>query len=348
MKLLKFNLTLDTLLKITQGSCELKTDKQINNFAELEEANTYSLCFFENNKYKEKFDSSKAGFVLIPENIDLKPKENQLFIKVSKPYLAFMTVVTWYVEQEKNSFIPSVSEKASISKTAKIGQCVHIAPFAVIEDNVVIGDYSYIGANAVIMNDVEIGTNVKIFANVTIYEFCKVGNKSIIHAGSVIGADGFGYALIGDQQIKIPQVGNVVIEDDVEIGANTCIDRATIGTTLIKTNTKIDNLVQVGHNCTIEEHSILCAQVGLAGNSHIGKTVYLAGQVGVGGHLKIEDKTMVAAQSGVASSLPTGQYFGSPAISAFEQKKIINSLKDIPKVVRYVKKIMKENQDERI
>jgi UDP-3-O-[3-hydroxymyristoyl] glucosamine N-acyltransferase len=139
-------------------------------------------------------------------------------------------------------------------------------------------------------------------------------------------------------------VGNVVIEDDVEIGANTCVDRATIGTTLIKSNTKIDNLVQVGHNCKIEEHSILCSQVGLAGNSHIGQSVYLAGQVGVAGHLKIDDGTIVGAQSGVPSSLTKGVYFGYPAIPAFDQKKQMAAMKDLPSVVRYVKRLMKDGE----
>ncbi|MDD4155897.1 MAG: UDP-3-O-(3-hydroxymyristoyl)glucosamine N-acyltransferase [Candidatus Cloacimonetes bacterium] len=343
MRLLKFNISLDTILAITQGKCNSQTDKTINNVAELDEANKNSLCFYENIKYKDKFNISSAGFVLVPRDLDLNEKENQILIKVDKPYLSFMTILTWYLEQEKKSFIPTISPNTDISNSAKIGHNVHIAPFAVIGNNVKIGSNSYIGSNVVIMNDVCIGENVKIYSNVTIYENCKIGNNSILHSGVVIGADGFGYTLIDGNQIKIPQVGNVVIEDDVEIGANTCIDRATIGSTIIKSNSKIDNLVQVGHNCTIEEHSILCAQVGLAGNTHIGKTVYLAGQVGVGGHLKIDDGTLIAAQSGVANSLPTGQYFGTPAISAYEQKKIIYSLKDLPTVVRYVKKLMKEN-----
>lgn len=346
MRFFKQEISQEIIEKITQGVSDLKKNIVINNVAELDEANNNSLCFFENEKYREKFESSNAGLILIPENCAKEPKDNQVFIKVSKPYLAFMTVVTWWLEQDKKNVKHTISENAVISKSAVIEENVYIAPYAVIGDNVKIGKNSFIGANTVIMDESIIGQNVKIFPNVTIYDYTVIGNNSIIHSGSVIGADGFGYVLMNDKQIKIPQVGNVIIEDDVEIGANTCIDRATIGSTVIKSNTKIDNLVQIGHNCTVEEHSIMCAQVGLAGNSHIGKTVYLAGQVGVGGHLKISDKTMVAAQSGVASSLETGQYFGSPAIPAFEQKKIIFALKDVPKVVRYVKKIMKENENE--
>jgi UDP-3-O-[3-hydroxymyristoyl] glucosamine N-acyltransferase len=254
-----------------------------------------------------------------------------------------MYLVSKWLELQEKERVFTISPKATIDPTAQIGENVHIGVNAVIEDNVCIGDGTYIGANCVICSGTRIGSFCKIYPNVTIYSDCIIGKKAIIHSGAVIGADGFGFIPINENQIKVPQVGNVVIEDDVEIGANTCIDRSTIGTTLIKTNTKIDNLVQVGHNCQIDEHSILCSQVGLAGSTHIGKSVYLAGQVGVAGHLKIDDNTMVGAQSGVPSSLPTGKYFGSPAISAFEQKKIVSVMKDLPSVVRYIKKMMKED-----
>jgi UDP-3-O-[3-hydroxymyristoyl] glucosamine N-acyltransferase len=319
---------------------EGKYNNSFSNVAELSEANEQSICFYENEIYLNYFQKSKAGLIFIPENSDFIPNENQIYFKVQKPYLAFMTLVTWWLKEEEKHLTKKVSPLASIHETATVGKNVHIAPFVVLEENVIIEDNTYIGAHTVIMKDSKVGQNSKIYPNVVIYENCCIGNNVILHSGAVIGADGFGFIEIGGTQVKIPQVGNVIIDDDVEIGACSCIDRSTIGTTLIKTNAKIDNLVQVGHNCKIGEHTVLCAQVGLAGGTITGKNVYLAGQVGVAGHLTIEDKTMVGAQSGVASSLSTGKYFGYPALPAFEQKKIMASLKEIPAVVRFVKKQM--------
>ena len=353
MKIFKNDITIDVINNLLSKMWEVEILRYAqndietyNNVAELSEANQKSICFFENEKYLDDLKISKAGLILIPTNFDISSiptnENTPIFLKIQKPYLAFMTLVTYLLEQENKNQKRYISKLASVHPSAKIGENVQISDFAVIEEDASIDDNAVIGFHSVIGKDCQIGKGCKIYPNVVIYENCKVGNKVIIHSGSVIGADGFGYLPIEGYQVKIPQVGNVVIEDDVEIGANTCIDRATIGTTIIKSNAKIDNLVQVAHNCSIDSHSILCSQVGLAGNSHIGKSVYLAGQVGVAGHLKIEDNSMVGAQSGVANSLGSGKYFGSPAISAYEQKKISASLKDLPVIMRYVKKLMKK------
>jgi len=215
----------------------------------------------------------------------------------------------------------------------------------VIEDFVKIGRNTIIEANSVIQQNVQIGSNCHIYPNVTIYEDYIIKNKVILHAGCVIGADGFGYIFYEGKHNKIPQVGNVIIEDEVEIGANSAIDRATIGSTIVGKGTKIDNLVQVGHNCTIGENSILCAQVGLAGSTEIGNIVYLAGQVGVAGHLKIDDGAMVGAQSGVAKYIPKkAKYFGTPAIDAGLQKRMFISLKKLPEII---KKMKRDNRNPR-
>jgi len=314
------------------------------NVAELAEANTQSICFLENIKYLPDFDNSLAGLVLVAPNLEVTPKDNQTIIKVEKPYFLMMMIVYWWLKQEEQQKARSISEKASIHHSVEIGKNVHIGEHTVIEEKVIIGEETYIGANVTILNNVQIGKNCYIYPSVVIYDHSIIGDHVIIHSGAVIGADGFGFTLFEGVQVKIPQVGNVEIGDDVEIGANTCIDRATIGTTQIKANTKIDNLVQIAHNCKIEESTILCSQVGLAGNTHLGKYVYLAGQVGVAGHLKIADQTMVGAQSGVPSSLSTGQYFGYPVLPAFEQKKIMLCLKDLPQITRYIKKKMKEER----
>ena len=352
-----------------------------DNIANLIDANKNSICFYENEKYKNDFLNTKAGFVFVrtgdfqsppprsgdfqsppPSSSDFQsppprsgdfqsppprsgdfqspPSRNgdfqspPLLLPVDKPYYTFMTLVSWWLSEEAKHQEKSISPQASIHPSAQIGNNVHIAPFATIEENVVIADNTNIGASSVIMKDTKIGKNCKIYPNVVIYENCQIGEAVIIHSGAVIGADGFGFIEISGKQIKIPHVGKVIIENDVEIGANTCIDRATLGTTVIKTNTKIDNLVQVAHNCEIGESSVLCSQVGLAGSSIIGNKVYLAGQVGVAGHLTIEDNSMIGAQSGVASSLKSGRYFGSPALPAFEQMKIVASLKQLPALIK--------------
>lgn len=341
MKLFKSALTLEKINQFVQGKLSVSTDRLFTNVAELHEANEHSVCFYENEKYLHQAEQSKAGLIILPEGVVLK--NDAIKLAVSKPYFSFMTLVSIWLSIDTKNRVNKISEHCSIASSAQIGNNVSIADYVVIEEGVSIGDHSIIEANCVIKENTKVGQSCHLFPNVTIYHDCIVGNNVSIHAGSVIGADGFGYLLLNGQQIKIPQVGNVVIENDVEIGANTCIDRATIGTTLIKSGAKIDNLVQIGHNCSVDEHSIICAQVGLAGNSNLGKYVYLGGQVGVGGHLKIDDQTMVGAQSGVASSIKTGKYFGSPVMPLTQQLRVSACLKDLPEIHKYVKKLMREN-----
>jgi len=324
--------------------CDISGDllKTYSNVTELHDADQHSICFYENPKYLLDLKNTKAGLVILPKDIDITPAQDQLFIYSTQPYIDFFTLVTYWLQIDSQKAIHTISDKASIHPLAEIGANVGIAPFAVIHEKATIGENSRIGSHSVIGSNVKIGKNTTIYPHVTIYENCSIGDNCIVHAGAVIGADGFGFVLVGENQVKIPQVGTVSIEDDVEIGANSCIDRSTIGTTVVKRNTKIDNLVQIGHNCYVDEHSILCAQVGLAGNTYIGKTVYLAGQVGVSGHLSIEDHTVVGAQSGVAGSLTTGKYFGTPAGPAFEQKRIYIAQKELPAIVKYIKKLKKD------
>jgi UDP-3-O-[3-hydroxymyristoyl] glucosamine N-acyltransferase len=339
MKIFKTKIDVTTIRQIVQGEYIGDNSRQYDNVTELKEANETSICFYENERYLSDFKVSKAGLIFILNNIDYVPKNGQSYLLHEKPYFAFMSLVSWWQSIEDKNIPKTISPLASIHPTAVLGTGVHIEPFAVISENVIVGDDTYIGSHTVILRGAMVGKSSKVYPHVTIYENCRVGDKCIIHSGAVIGADGFGFTVVNGNQVKIPQVGDVIIEDDVEIGANTCVDRSTIGTTLIQKNSKIDNLVQVGHNCKIEEHSILCSQVGLAGGTHIGKNVYLAGQVGVGGHLKIDDNTLVGGQSGVTHSLSAGQYFGTPALPAFEQKKIMTSLKELPSIVRIVKKL---------
>ena len=315
---------------------------KLNNVAELHEANENSVCFFENPKFLDALRVTEAGLIFVPKEFDktLKPNTNLLFI--DKPYIHFMMLVQTWLKLDLPKIKRSIDDTANIAKSASLGKNIIIGSNCMIGDNVTIGDNTIIESNCVIKDDVQIGNNCHIHANTTIYEDCILKNNVILHSGCVIGADGFGYLFHNGIHNKVPQVGNVIIEDDVEIGANSAVDRATLGSTIIGKGTKIDNLVQVGHNCQIDENSILCAQTGLAGSTIIGKTVYIAGQVGVAGHLKIDDGAMIGAQSGVTNNVPKGaRLFGSPAIEAKLQKRIMVSEKYLPEVVKDYRKRQK-------
>ena len=318
----------------------------LNNVAELIEANNNSICFFENPKFIDKLKSSRAGLILVPIDFDIELKPDTNLLKVAKTYITFMMLVKKWLKLDSSRLESKIAGTAVVSKTATIGAEVSLSEYCILSENVIVGDRTQIDANVVIKENVKIGKNCKIYPNVTIYDRCEIGDNVVIHAGCVIGADGFGYLLHEGKQNKIPQVGNVVIEDDVEIGANSSVDRATLGSTIIRKGTKIDNLVQVGHNCVVGKNSILCAQSGLAGSTEIGDLVYIAGQVGVAGHLKIDDGAMIGAQSGVTNDIPEGaKCFGTPAIDAGLRKRIMASEKKLPEVVRYFNKLKKKERE---
>jgi len=341
----KFSIPLTTKQIASKLDCAtiLFNEVKLNNVAELEEANEQSVCFFENPKFLDSLKKTRAGLIFVPKNFDktLKPKSNLLLI--DKPYIHFMILVKTWLEIDKTKHTNIISDSAYIAESSKIGKDVSIGNNCVINENVVIGDGTIIDSNCVIEANVKIGTGCKIYPNCTIYEDCVLNNNIILHAGCVIGADGFGYLFNNGIHNKIPQVGNVIIEDDVEIGANSTIDRATLGSTIVGKGTKIDNLVQIGHNCIIDENSVMCAQSGLAGSTTLGKTVYIAGQVGVAGHLKIDDGAMIGAQSGVTKDIPKGaKYLGTPATEAGLQKRIMVSQKYLPEMVKEHKKHLRK------
>ncbi|MBN1327330.1 MAG: UDP-3-O-(3-hydroxymyristoyl)glucosamine N-acyltransferase [Candidatus Cloacimonetes bacterium] len=332
------------------GKAIILEDLLLDNVSELTEADRNSVCFFENPRYLPALLQSEAGLIIVPSDFDPALKKNSNLVLTEKPYLTFMLMVRTWLSMEKHNFQPSISANACISPEAVLGKNISIGENVGIRSGSKIGDHTLIEENVILMENVRIGTNCHIYPNVTLYENTVIGNNVIIHAGCVIGADGFGYQLYNGIQEKIPQVGNVIIGDDVEIGANTTIDRATLGSTCIGRGTKIDNLVQIGHNCIIGEHTIICAQVGLAGGTRIGDQVYLAGQVGVAGHLKINDGAMVGAQSGVSGDVAaSAKVFGSPALEAGLRKRIIASEKKLPDLVKAYNRANRdrEKQDER-
>ena len=279
------------------GRVEGNENAKINNFAKIEEGKEGCISFLSNPKYLSYIYETKASVVLINEDVELTQPVSCTLIRVKNAYECVAKLMQAYAQMlPKKTGIDSL---AFVAKSAKIGKDVYIGPFACIGENVTIGD------------------GCMIFPHVVIYDGCKIGNNVTIHAGSVIGADGFGFAPNAEGYEKIPQLGIVVIEDNVEIGANTCVDRSTMGQTILHKGVKLDNLIQVAHNCEIGENTVMSAQAGMAGSTKIGAWCMVGGQAGFSGHIKIADKTFVGAQSGVISNTKGDgeQLIGAPAVN---------------------------------
>ena len=284
-------------------SGELKGDPgvEVNHLADIRDAGPGSISFISNPKYEKYLDSTKATAVILKK--DTKVKTDLNIILVDDPYQAFGVLL--HLFNERSISFEGVSSEASISSTATLGKNVRIAPM------VYVGEQVKIGKNTVLFPGVHIGDNSVlgddciVYTNVSIYDYIKIGDRVIIHAGTVIGSDGFGFVTVEGKNIKIPQIGTVIIEDDVEIGANVTIDRATFGKTILRKRAKVDNLVQIAHNVEVGEDTFLVAQAGIAGSSKLGKNVILAAKAGVTGHIEIADKVKVGAKSGVMKSIKT-------------------------------------------
>jgi UDP-3-O-[3-hydroxymyristoyl] glucosamine N-acyltransferase len=294
-------------------NCVLKGDGsvEITRVIGIDEAAAGDLTFVSNPKYAAKARTTRAGAIIVPPDF---PEIETATLRCTNPYLAFARAVELFYQPP----VPAsgVDSTARISSSAQIGEGASIAPFVVIEDDVQIGKHCALYPFVHISRGARIGDDFKAYANVSVREFCRIGNNVILQDGVKIGTDGFGYAKKEDgSYYKIVQSGVVVIEDDVEVGANATIDRATIGETRIRRGAKIDNLVQVGHASDVGEDTLLCAQVGLAGSSKIGRSVILTGQVGVAGHLEIGDRVVATAQTGIPNSIEADKVVsGYPAI----------------------------------
>jgi len=282
----------------------------VNGLAPLENAGPDKITFLANPRYASKVAETGAGAVLMAPGGE---RYGRNVIEVANPYLGFAKLLTLFYTQPHPSL--GVLAGANIGSKVTLGEGVSVYPGACIGNNVTVGNRTVIHSSAVLYEGAVIGDDCVIHANVVVRDRCRIGNRCIIQPGAVIGSDGFGYAPDGRSYYRIPQIGIVVLEDDVEIGANTCIDRAALEVTLIRRGTKLDNLVQVAHNCQIGEDCMIVSQVGISGSTRIGNHVTLAGQVGVAGHLSIGDNVMVGAQSGVPSSLEANAgYSGSPTM----------------------------------
>jgi UDP-3-O-[3-hydroxymyristoyl] glucosamine N-acyltransferase len=285
-------------------------NRRVTTVASLAEAAEEQLSFLSNRKYAGQLAQSKAGAILVPQNLE---GEDQRWIRVDDPYFAIARIMTrWFSVRPRPK---GVSPKASIAPSARLGTNVAVGPFTTIGDGAVIGNNVTIFQNVSIEAESTLGDDSVIYPNVVIYDGTRIGRRCIIHAGVIIGSDGYGFALHGGKHHKIPQIGIVRIEDDVEIGAGTTIDRAALGETVIGEGTKIDNLVQIGHNVKIGKHCLLVSQVGVAGSTELGDHVFVAGQSGFSGHLKIGHRVQVAAKSAVLEDVPDDtKVMGSPAM----------------------------------
>ena len=301
------------------------------------------MTFYGNARYLPQLRGSKATAALVPA--DFSEAVAPICIRCENPTLAFSKVVDRFTPPPIQ-FVPGVHPTAVVGRDVRLGKDVSIQPYAVIEDGASIGERTVVGAHSYIGHEAEVGADCLIYARVTIGFRCRLGNRLILHSGVVIGSDGFGFELQGGRHVKIPQNGIVQVDDDVEIGANTAIDRARFGRTWIGAGTKIDNLVQVGHNVIIGKHCIVCGLVGIAGSTKLGDYVTLAGQVGTVGHVEIADGVVVGAQSGVNKSLPAKQIvMGTPAVPAREWKQQVAHIHSLDRLKARVARLEQQSGD---
>lgn len=335
--------TAELIAEFLDGEIVGNKDAVVTTVSKIEEGAEGTLTFLSNMKYENYIYDTEASIVIVNKDFEPKSEVKAVMIKVDSAYQSFTTLLQLYAESKPKKF--GISPRCSIAEMVKLGEGCYIGDFVVISDNVKIGDNVHIYPNTYIGDNVIIGDNTLIYSGVNIYDQCVIGRDVIIHSGAVIGADGFGFAPNGDGLFdKIPQIGNVIIEDNVEIGANTAIDRATMGSTLIKKGTKLDNLIQVGHNVVIGENCVAAAQIGVAGSTKIGSNCMFGGQVGIAGHITVANGTQVGSQSGISNTVkePNKKILGTPASEARHMARVYASSRNLPELAREVSALRKE------
>ena len=324
-----------------QGKVEGDASVSVSQFGKIEEATAGQISFLANPKYEEFLYSTKASILIVNDSLVLKNKIDATLIRVSDAYAAFATLLTKYQEL-KTQNLTGIQTPSYISSSAKLGENHFIAAFAYISDNVIIGNNVKIFPGVVVSENVKIGNDVILHPGVIIYADCILGNNITIHSGAIIGSDGFGFAPKADGSFqKVPQLGNVIIEDHVEIGSNTTIDRATIGSTIIRKGVKLDNLIQIAHNVEVGEHTVIAAQTGLSGSTKVGKGVMMGGQAGTAGHLSIADGVKVAARSGITKTISKENSIitGYPATEHNTALRAQVQVKNLPNLEKRVKEL---------
>ncbi len=337
-------ITAQQIAAYINGTVEGDANAVINNFAKIEEGVPGAISFLANPQYEHFLYETRSSVVLVNE--DFKPAQpvSATLIRVKNAYEAVSKLLQLYESMKPKR--TGISSLAFIAETAKVGKDVYIAPFVAIGDGAEVGDGAELHPHATIGPRAKVGKNTIMYSNSVVYHDCVVGDRCILHAGCVIGADGFGFAPTAQGYEKIPQIGIVTIEDDVEIGANTCIDRSTMGSTIVHKGVKLDNLVQIAHNVEVGSHTVMSAQVGVAGSCKVGEWCMLGGQVGVAGHITLGDRVYAGAQSGLPGGrkLKEGNctVMGYPAIEHQNFARSAAAYKNLPNLVKQVNELQKE------
>lgn len=324
------------------GRVEGNPEAAVKTFAKIEEGCPGAISFLANPKYAHYLYETESTIVLVNDDFAPEQEVKATLVRVPNAYEAIAKLLTLYQStmQKRTGIHPTACVEAS----AEVGEDCYVGPHVYIGEGVKVGKGCQIYAGTVIEARAKVGEDCLIYPNVSIYHDCVVGRRVVLHSGCVIGADGFGFAPSADGYEKIPQIGNVTIEDDVEIGANACVDRSTMGTTLVKRGVKLDNVVQIAHNCEIGEHTVMSAQVGVAGSTKIGNWCMFGGQVGIAGHAVIGDRTLSGAQAGIAGSIKGGNVTvqGSPAIDAKNFMRSSVVFKYLPEMRQDLERVKKE------
>lgn len=327
-----------------QGEIIGDENATVHTFAKIEEGIPGAISFLSNPKYTPYIYDTQSTIVLVNKDFTPEQEVKATLIKVDNAYESLAKLLKLYeMSKPKKTGIHSL---AFVAETAKIGKDVYIAPFACVGDHAEIGDNTMIHPHATVGRGAKVGSNCIIYSSATVYHDCRIGNNCILHSGCVIGADGFGFAPTPQGYEKIPQIGIVILEDNVEVGANTCIDRATMGATVIHSGVKLDNLIQIAHNDEIGSHTVIAAQVGIAGSTKVGEWCMFGGQVGIAGHSKIGDKVNLGAQSGVPGNIKSGsQLIGTPPMELKQYFKASIAQKSLPEMQIELRNLRKEIEE---
>ncbi len=342
------NFSAQQIADILDGEIIGNPEVTVNGLSKIEQGKKGTLSFLANPKYEEHIYSTEASIVIVNDSFSPQQEisSNCTLIKVKEAYSSFSMLLEMYDQAVTRK--PGIEEPSFISEEASLGEDLYVGAFAYIGRGCKIGNNVHIYPQAYIGDNVVIGDNSKIYSGAKIYRDCIVGNDCTVHAGAIIGADGFGFVPNSENNYdKVPQIGNVILEDHVDIGANTCVDRATLGSTIIRKGVKLDNLVQIGHNVVVGDNTVMAAQVGIAGSTKLGKNMMLGGQVGIVGHSEMADGIKIGAQSGVARgvSIKDAVLLGSPAIEAEEQKKLWFASRRLPQILDRLKQVEEELEE---
>lgn len=332
------------IAEYVQGTVIGDENATVHTFAKIEEGIPGALSFLSNPKYTHYIYNTQSSIVLVNKDFEPEHEVKPTLIKVDDAYESLARLMTLYESHQPQK--KGIDPLASVAKNAKIGENVYIGPFACIEEGAEIGDNTCIHPHAVVGCNAKIGTGTVLYPHVTVYHDCRIGNNCILHAGAVIGADGFGFAPSPSGYEKIPQIGIAILEDNVEIGANACVDRATIGATIIHKGVKLDNLVQIAHNVQIGSNTVMASQVGVAGSAKVGEWCMFGGQVGVAGHITIGDHVTVGAQSGIPGNTKSGvTLMGYPAIDPKQFARSAAIYKKLPDMYTELGRLQKEIEE---